>query len=317
MEKKTIGTFIAALRKANGMTQKQLADILNVSDKAVSRWERDESMPDLTLIPVIAEVFNITCDELLKGQRNNPLAPPAESAPPKQTKQLQHILKQTETKYRIRSIISLGIALLGLVGAALCNIAFPNASWSFFIGLIFYIAAAVCQTIFTIQGYSALDDGNFDIDEVHACKLCLYRTATTVFSSILLLLAATVPFIAVRYSIYLSLRISFWTGARCITLAIVLCLLLSQIISHILAKCGALNFSILDRKLTGARLLVSLIPGLVLLTQTNLERFYHHTVFDTWYHLLMQFFWLIFTLSAVIAFIVYLVWKRALKKKYA
>lgn len=45
MERKTIGSFIAALRKANGMTQKELADRLPVSDKAVSRWERDECAP--------------------------------------------------------------------------------------------------------------------------------------------------------------------------------------------------------------------------------------------------------------------------------
>ena len=72
MEKKTIGTFIAALRKANGLTQKQLADMLNVSDKAVSRWERDECAPDLSLIPVLAEIFNVTADEILRGQRTNP-----------------------------------------------------------------------------------------------------------------------------------------------------------------------------------------------------------------------------------------------------
>lgn len=46
MEKKTIGGFIAALRKANGMAQKALAERLNVSDKTVSRWERDDGAPD-------------------------------------------------------------------------------------------------------------------------------------------------------------------------------------------------------------------------------------------------------------------------------
>ena len=60
----SIGGFIAALRKANGLTQKQLAEKLNVSDKAVSRWERDECALDLSLIPVIAEIFGITSDEL-------------------------------------------------------------------------------------------------------------------------------------------------------------------------------------------------------------------------------------------------------------
>ena len=72
MEKKTIGGFIAVLRKANGMTQKDLAEKLNVSDKSVSRWERDDGAPDLSLIPVIAEVFGVTCDELLKGERQSP-----------------------------------------------------------------------------------------------------------------------------------------------------------------------------------------------------------------------------------------------------
>ena len=68
MEKKTIGNLISALRRASGMTQRDLAEKLNVSDKAVSRWERDESAPDLTLLPLIADIFNITVDELLRGQ---------------------------------------------------------------------------------------------------------------------------------------------------------------------------------------------------------------------------------------------------------
>lgn len=70
MEKKTIGEFIGILRKAKGMTQQELADCLNVSNKAVSRWERGESAPDLTLIPVIAELFSVTTDELLRGEKN-------------------------------------------------------------------------------------------------------------------------------------------------------------------------------------------------------------------------------------------------------
>ena len=69
MEKKTIGKFIAVLRKANGLTQAELAEKLFVSDKTVSRWERDESAPDLELIPVIADLFGVTSDDLLRGER--------------------------------------------------------------------------------------------------------------------------------------------------------------------------------------------------------------------------------------------------------
>ena len=69
MEKNTTGRFLSTLRKAKGMTQRELAELLNVSDKAVSRWERDESMPDILLLPVLADIFEVTCDELLRGER--------------------------------------------------------------------------------------------------------------------------------------------------------------------------------------------------------------------------------------------------------
>ena len=57
------------LRKNAGYSQSQVAERLHVTRQAVSRWERDESLPDLTLLPVIADLFHITVDELLRGER--------------------------------------------------------------------------------------------------------------------------------------------------------------------------------------------------------------------------------------------------------
>ena len=71
MEAKSIGKFIATLRKANGYTQAQLAEMLGVSNKTISNWENEVSYPDLSLIPVIADMFNVTSDELLRGEKNN------------------------------------------------------------------------------------------------------------------------------------------------------------------------------------------------------------------------------------------------------
>lgn len=61
----TLGKRIMALRKAAGMTQEQVAERLGVSPQAVSKWENDVSCPDVTMIPRIAQLFNVSTDELL------------------------------------------------------------------------------------------------------------------------------------------------------------------------------------------------------------------------------------------------------------
>ena len=151
MEKKTIGAFIAALRKANGLTQRELAEKLNVSDKAVSRWERDEALPDLSLIPVLAEIFNVTCDELLKGQRIDPEAQIPEKAAAQKEKQIRNLLNSAKTKYQINSIISLGLGFMGLLTALLINFGFLRSYIGFWAGCAFFASAILCQIVFLIQ----------------------------------------------------------------------------------------------------------------------------------------------------------------------
>lgn len=61
----TLGRRISGLRKAKKMTQDQLADQLGVTAQAVSKWENDQSCPDITILPRLAEIFGCTTDELL------------------------------------------------------------------------------------------------------------------------------------------------------------------------------------------------------------------------------------------------------------
>lgn len=168
MEKKTIGGFIAALRKANGMTQKDLAEKLNVSDKTVSRWERDDGAPDLAVIPVIAEIFGVTCDELLRGERKPPIertgtAQEAESTP-KAEKQRQHLLKSTFLQYKNHTYIAMGISVIGIIAALICNLAFLKAVLGFFLGTIFFAAGIVCQAIFINKAFFSVEDAGLDPD---------------------------------------------------------------------------------------------------------------------------------------------------------
>lgn len=71
MEKQTMGTIIASKRKAAGMTQLELADKMGVTDKAVSKWERDLSFPDVNSIPKLAEVLGVTVEELMQCKEQN------------------------------------------------------------------------------------------------------------------------------------------------------------------------------------------------------------------------------------------------------
>lgn len=58
--------MISTLRKEKGMTQLELAEKMGVTDKAVSKWERDLSFPDINSIPKLAEIFEISVDELMQ-----------------------------------------------------------------------------------------------------------------------------------------------------------------------------------------------------------------------------------------------------------
>lgn len=62
----TFGKVVATLRKKNGMTQLELADKLGVTDKAVSKWERNLSFPDVAILPELAEILNVSLDELMQ-----------------------------------------------------------------------------------------------------------------------------------------------------------------------------------------------------------------------------------------------------------
>lgn len=69
MNSKDCGKFIFELRKEKALTQKQLAEILNVSDKAISRWETGKGFPDVNSLVALSNFFGVSVNELLAGKR--------------------------------------------------------------------------------------------------------------------------------------------------------------------------------------------------------------------------------------------------------
>lgn len=68
MDCEKIGRLIYSLRKEKNMTQKELADLMNISDKAISKWERGLGCPDITLLPELSQILDINIEEILSGK---------------------------------------------------------------------------------------------------------------------------------------------------------------------------------------------------------------------------------------------------------
>ena len=100
MLKNIIAQNIAQLRRENNMTQLELAEKLNYSDKAISKWERGESIPDVAVLKNIADIFLVSVDYLLEEVHKKPVQPAA----------------RTTTRRRRRGVITwLGVLLVWMV----------------------------------------------------------------------------------------------------------------------------------------------------------------------------------------------------------
>ena len=69
MDTEKIGSFIAEMRREQGLTQRELAERLSISDKAVSKWERGKSLPDISVMQALCRELSININELLSGER--------------------------------------------------------------------------------------------------------------------------------------------------------------------------------------------------------------------------------------------------------
>lgn len=71
MDARITGSFIAEKRKERNLSQRELAKYLHITDKAISKWERGLSFPDITILIPLSEVLNVSLYDLLTGGNNN------------------------------------------------------------------------------------------------------------------------------------------------------------------------------------------------------------------------------------------------------
>lgn len=117
MNKQQFGSFIADNRKAAGLTQKALAQRLHVTDKAVSKWERALSYPDVTLLEPLAEALGMGVEKLMACQRQ---AVKREEERP--VKNLLEISRENQRTERRKAVLGTALSALALLGIALAVI---------------------------------------------------------------------------------------------------------------------------------------------------------------------------------------------------
>ena len=109
---RTVGTKISELRKARNMTQDDLADKMGVSPQAVSKWETDASLPDMSILIHLSDFFHITLDDLLKDK-----APEVELVPVNERKNIEQMFLRVyvDTTKGDRVRVNLPLALVKVV----------------------------------------------------------------------------------------------------------------------------------------------------------------------------------------------------------
>ena len=169
MDQIKIGRFIAERRRLQGLTQAQLAQKLNITDRAVSKWETGRSLPDATLMLALCEILGISVNELLSGEKVT-----MENNQEKNEQLLLEMAKEIERKNKtiwsamwIIMIVSILALFAGLFAAAFFV---PEGPWQ----LVVILAVVV---VFLIPCFYAL---KLEVSVgAYKCKNCGYEIVPT------------------------------------------------------------------------------------------------------------------------------------------
>lgn len=244
MKKQTMGAFISALRKSKGITQKELAEILSVSDKAVSRWECEQTVPDISLLPLIADVFDITVDELIRGARIKN-EQPTESQEKNIQKRFESILVAKLNSYKTKSIIPIVLTIIGLIIVFICH-SFGYRELGVGISLILFACGISCQIYFLLNFKNSINTYDLNND-----TLLIYKKKIFDFSFLIFTIALSLEMLILSVDFHLF----WWCGPA----GAVGVFFVSMFIKSILVNILKLPFSI-NEKLNSKLLIKVLIP---------------------------------------------------------
>ncbi len=141
MNQEKIGMFIAECRKEKNLTQKDLAEKLGVTDKAISKWENGRCMPDISSLQTLTSELGITINELLSGEKIV-----EEEKEEKSEENIFALLKKVNKTYtRLQKILLCLMLVSAVTGSVLFN--FGIGYSAVFITLTLILGLILCKTI--------------------------------------------------------------------------------------------------------------------------------------------------------------------------
>lgn len=204
------GDFLRSLRKAKGLTQEDVATRLMLSPKTISRWESGLGLPDINIISEVASLYDVSVDEILKGQRNNKVV--KEETEKSNDKKINNILTNKITsKFNIYFYVAIGILSLFLVFAvSLGLLVSPIVAIILMIfGFIISIGLIIFGNTDIKMHYSSVENPN-EINNAYLHSLKFIRTKNLIFSDMIFIsFELNLLFIGILFNIYEYFLFSF------------------------------------------------------------------------------------------------------------
>ena len=204
------GDFLRSLRKAKGLTQEDVATRLMLSPKTISRWESGLGLPDINIISEVASLYDVSVDEILKGQRNNKVV--KEETEKSNDKKINNILTNKITsKFNIYFYVAIGILSLFLVFAvSLGLLVSPIVAIILMIfGFIISIGLIIFGNTDIKMHYSSVENSN-EINNAYLHSLKFIRTKNLIFSDMIFIsFELNLLFIGILFNIYEYFLFSF------------------------------------------------------------------------------------------------------------
>ena len=186
MANKSMGEIVSTLRREKGLTQKELAAMLNITDKAVSKWERDVAYPDTQTIPKLAEILDISVEDLMNAKLE-----------PADGQRRSACLDIKKSRYYAIYIIAMGLVLVmgavtnvNLIFAPHIIIEFHNIiNFLDIVGFVFILIVCLVALLCT-RSVRPLKDafvlmfckGEYTSDQYESCLLAIKTTVLSAFA---------------------------------------------------------------------------------------------------------------------------------------